>query len=121
MVKFLLQPIVENSIIHGALEDSQMDITLRVKQEGANLVITLQDNGKGVDIDSQEPLRDPGPKDRKLSGIGLENIRQRLWLEYGNSQSFAIESRLGEGTKVTISYPFQKKEVTGHVQGSDCG
>ncbi len=109
IMKFLLQPLVENSVIHGIQEDRTLQIDLHICLQDDMLHITLSDNGRGFDVAKQYDPETDRFKSSKMSGIGLENVRQRLRLEYGDRQKFTIESTAGEGTVVEIVFPAVKE------------
>ena len=108
IMKFLLQPIVENSIIHGMQKKETLDITLQTERKDDQIEIIISDNGSGFDIDEKIDKETNIIKSSKMSGIGLENVKQRLELEFRTEQSFTIHSEKGVGTTVTITYPFRK-------------
>ena len=110
IMKFLLQPIVENSIIHGMQKNEALDITIRTQRRDELVVITIADNGSGFDMEEKIDKETNIIKSSKMSGIGLENVKQRLELEFRTEQSFTIHSEKGVGTTVTITYPFRKKD-----------
>ena len=110
IMKFLLQPIVENSIIHGMQKNESLDITIRTLHRDNLVVITIADNGSGFDMEEKIDKETNIIKSSKMSGIGLENVKQRLELEFRTEQSFTIHSEKGVGTTVTITYPFRKKD-----------
>lgn len=106
MMKLLLQPIVENSVIHGMRENIPLDIRITARKEGEMLLVDILDNGKGFDASKAEGSAAGIPKSEKMSGIGLANVRDRLQLTYKEKQSFTIESRPNIGTVVHIAMPF---------------
>lgn len=102
--KLLLQPIVENAIIHG-VEPSAEPCTLTVEtsvepfgEGGACIGIRIADNGAGFD---------PG---RTRQGIGLTNVRERLKFAYKEAVMH-VSSAVGRGTLVRIQIPL--KDVNG--------
>lgn len=106
ILKFLLQPIVENSILHAFEEDKEHQIlTIRAKKEGEYLKIEIGDNGKGFDITKGET------RYKKLSGVGVKNVQERIHLMYGEKYSMDIKSVIGRGTIVTLLLPYKKSEV----------
>lgn len=108
IMKFLLQPIVENSIIHGMQKKETLDITIQTERKDDQIEIIISDNGSGFDMDEKIDKETNIIKSSKMSGIGLENVKQRLELEFRTEQSFTIHSEKGIGTTVTIRYPFKK-------------
>ncbi len=102
MIKFLLQPIVENAIIHGIDENStQNEIHISMKQVSNNIVTVISDNGKGFDV---EKALEAG-KNKQLSGFGMQNVQERIKLCFGSEYPFSIESKLNQGTKVIMEFP----------------
>ncbi len=105
MIKFLLQPIVENSIIHGIDEDGdQKEIYISMKRQDDTIIAVISDNGKGFDV---QKISD-AEKNKHLTGIGLQNVQERIRLCFGKEYPFIIESTINEGTKVTMEFPFMK-------------
>ncbi|MGX8833244.1 sensor histidine kinase [Amedibacillus sp. YH-ame6] len=103
ILKFLLQPIVENSILHAFEEDKEHQIlTIRVQKEGMYLKIEIGDNGKGFKKIEKETTN------KNLSGIGIENIQGRIQLMYGAQYSMNIRSVVHQGTIVTLLLPYVK-------------
>ena len=108
--KFILQPIVENSIYHGiqSMEGTGcIDIT--AYKEGGNLIIKVKDNGVGIKPEKLTAIMeylykgtDPGGKGR----VGIKNIHDRIVLSYGAEYGLKIDSIVEEGTEVTITVPW---------------
>lgn len=103
--KIILQPIVENSIYHGIQEldtDGKITITCaRVKDLGSEFIIEIKDNGVGFDYKKQIDLL-PQSKKTRLGGVGLKNVHQRIRLHCGDAYGIEVESKINEGTKVTL-------------------
>jgi signal transduction histidine kinase len=94
----ILQPMVENAMRHGIEPHSRMGmIELRGAIQGANLVITVADNGAGIP-----------PDGLKREGIGVANTRARLVELYGDGQKFELVNRAEGGLCVRIEIPFTK-------------
>lgn len=103
---FLLQPIVENAVIHG-LEPklSGGGICIRVLRRGDDLHLTITDNGVGMTEKTRNNLLTAQQSHKgHLSGIGVGNVRSRLQLLYP-SAIFAIHSRPQRGTQVKMVIP----------------
>ncbi|MBE5904132.1 MAG: HAMP domain-containing protein [Pseudobutyrivibrio sp.] len=107
--KLLLQPFVENSIIHG-FEDNQEDCCLTVTAEiKDNLIIVIEDNGKGMSADIVEKCNSKELlEDDDKHHIGMGNAITRLNMYYGEQGNVRIESTQGVGTKVIITVPINK-------------
>lgn len=104
--RFLLQPIVENAIIHGLNQPEKIGlISIRVYQDGY-LHVEITDNGVGFEVSQLKEKREP---DTRHTRIGLENVQQMLKLEYGDPYGMKIESALGKGTKVSYLLPIDKQ------------
>lgn len=103
--RLLLQPIVENSIIHSSLPDPQklkIKICFRLLPNG--LAITVTDNGLGMDPNRLQTLRKNmanDPVETQGRHIGLINISQRIQLAYKEG-SVNVWSKQGLGTVVSI-------------------
>ena len=104
VVKMLFQPLIENAILHG-LKLNDVDPTLHIRvysdKEGG-VCIDIADNGAGFDM---EDLFKPKDKKPGHHHLGISNVRQRLWLHYGESCSFEISSEKGVGTTASIRIP----------------
>lgn len=102
ILKFLIQPLVENAIIHGVSGlEKQGEILVRAREKEGYLEITVADNGVGFTEKSEHEDRTR----HKTHGIGLENIRQRIELFYGERYFLNISSRKGHYTKATMELP----------------
>lgn len=106
ILKIILQPIVENSIMHGILEkeDSTGEITIEPIFKGDRIEIIVKDDGVGMSKEQFKEMfkeRENGQK----SGYGVRNINERLALYYGPNYGLQFESKEGRGTKVAISIP----------------
>ena len=109
IVKFILQPIVENAILHGLDKtDGQGIITIIAMKHDEDIEIRVIDNGIGIQQEKLEQLReDLKNHNESSSGIGIANVEARLKLYYGLNYGFNIESFEGEGTQVTIRVPME--------------
>ena len=97
--KLILQPFLENSIIHGIDENKEnQKIIIKIMSEEENILISIKDNGKG--FNSKEKV-----KDNKLSGIGWNNVDERIKLTFGLGYGTTIYSEVNKGTIVKIVIP----------------
>ena len=104
VMRLLLQPIVENAVIHGIKENIPLTIRLKTWVGKETLYISIIDDGKGFDPEKAD--EDGVPKSSKMSGIGLHNVKDRLYLAYKDNQSFSINSVQGQGTEVQMTMPY---------------
>lgn len=101
--KLLLQPIVENSLSHGLVD--VIHITIRAECRADILIISVEDNGKGIDSQNLQLLRESLEKDSIYKEhIGLYNSHRVIKLLYGNRYGLEINSC--HGTLITIRLPF---------------
>ena len=111
--KFILQPLVENSLYHAYRQD--MSITLRV-HIGSRIVISVEDTGIGMDESTQQVLTDhlsgsggDAPEQASGMGIGLRYVVKTLHMFYGDDVQFRIQSSPGEYTIIEMSIPLEVK------------
>ncbi|MGN0405180.1 MAG: sensor histidine kinase [Bariatricus sp.] len=111
IVPLLLQPIVENAIVHGLDQVEQNGrIILHIRQKNELFYIDIFDNGCGMTLEEIDNMRRKiyqHPKESSKS-IGLYNINQRIKLCYGEQYGLQIQSRKGRGTLVTVILPAEK-------------
>lgn len=124
--KLILQPMVENAILHGVepmKEGGEVCITARLEQD--DLFVTIEDNGPGMDQEELKRCRaavycETGTTD----SIGMRNVHRRLRLHFGERYGMTIESGPRGGTAVVLRMPGnrrwreQEQDLNGH---SDCG
>ena len=111
--KIILQPIAENSIVHG-LDELAEDTTiyLKVYQKEKVAYIEMTDMGKGMDEAELQNVRDVvtfgGGGEHSTNGIGLHNIHERIQLMYGSEYGVEVYSKEQCYTKVVLKIPVQK-------------
>ncbi len=115
--RLILQPIVENAILHGLdemLQDAVIIITADVRDK--QLVLTVSDNGKGADqamldalLSSEEEIENP--KEHRAR-IGIQSVLKRIHILYGTDYGMTMESELGSGMTLRIYLPYDKKKNT---------
>lgn len=110
----ILQPVLENALVHGVRTDHAV-VDISARDEGDRLVICVKDNGEGMPSERVERILNGSAEEseqqgRKSTGIGMRNVRDRLRLIYGSAAELRIESRLGEGTAVTVLLPLACEE-----------
>jgi len=112
ILKLILQPVIENSIIHGLEKKKGLGtLTIKGQKIDGKLVFTITDDGVGI---SKENLKKIFQTDKSVSKypnirkIGLANVIQRIKLNYGDEYGLTIISEQGKGTEVKITLPFIK-------------
>lgn len=105
--KLLLQPLVENSVVHGTEPSEhpcliEVDASLLVEKGRRRAFIRIADNGVGFQLME----RSPGER------VGLRNVEERLTLAYRDHSSFTIQSTPGQGTLITITIDIDEEVLT---------
>ena len=114
VMKFLLQPLVENAVFHGIeplLRKGTLFIGARVQDD--KLLITIQDDGIGIPTEKLEEIRKCLKDINFISSyskqhIGIVNVAHRLLLNYGNEFGLTIDSKENEGTRILLTMPCDK-------------
>ncbi|MBP5198239.1 MAG: histidine kinase, partial [Lachnospiraceae bacterium] len=112
IIKFILQPLVENAIFHGIEPSGRHGkIRIDVYTENKDLFMKVTDNGVGIDPQRLEKINShtlsPSDPDKD---IGISNINSRIVLEYGKEYGLKVESVVNEFTTVTIHTPLVLKD-----------
>ena len=113
--KLTLQPILENSIIHGTeLKIGEGNLWIRFRRTEKRLVITISDDGVGMDEETLERLNEKLNRgvdaitqqpEEKQGGIALANVNNRIHLIFGDEYGMHVYSMADSGTDVEISIP----------------
>jgi two-component system, sensor histidine kinase YesM len=108
IIKLLLQPLIENAIIHGLeKKKSTGHVLLRAFVEGDTLVFQIKDDGVGMEHTSLA-----------MHGFGLKNVHERIQLYYGGKGELTIASAVDQGTVVTVRLQLRKERF--YAPGSHC-
>lgn len=108
MLNLLLQPLVENAITHGLdckTAPGPRVLAVTGVQREDELVFTVSDNGCGISDEILEHILTARTK-----GYGVQNVHHRIQLYYGEAYGLTFESKVGEGTRVTLKIPKVKRE-----------
>jgi two-component system, sensor histidine kinase YesM len=112
ILKLLLQPLIENSIMHGIQKKKDFAyVYVHGKIQGKSMVFVVEDTGIGIEPDQLRQLRsqlcemDADEVKAGKSGYGLRNVHKRLLLHYGNETGLVIESEAGVGTRISFTIP----------------
>jgi two-component system, sensor histidine kinase YesM len=123
IVKHLIQPVIENYIMHGYdVKKEKNTIEIQCYLDEDAIIITITDNGFGIKPDQLAQIKqdlssyDAGTK----FSIGLRNVNERIRLIYGAMYSVNIDSEEGKGTTVTLRVAARtQKELMENVQRID--
>ncbi len=121
VIKFCLQPLVENAVLHGMEHVENGEIWIYGEQCEDTVQITIQDNGVGMDSEMLDRIMeelDCVNRRRHVTGIGLSSIHELMKIRYGAAYGLRIESDAGVGTKVYIVFPYGKG--VNDAESSDC-
>ncbi|WP_027084584.1 cache domain-containing sensor histidine kinase [Cohnella panacarvi] len=122
MLKLLLQPLLENSMIHGVQKKAgKGKIAVCIHQEGGRLHFLVVDDGVGMTEERLAQVMDnldrhdlaPGPD----ASYGLRNVNERLRLHYGQDACLVIESKPNAGTRISFSIPGLEESYENHDRG----
>ena len=114
--KLIIQPIVENAIIHGIENSKNKNLLyISIKRENECIVIIVKDTGIGMTDEKvsellKEPLNAEGDEQKAHTNLGLYAVHKRIQLMYGDLYGLTVQSQAGEGTTVTLHIPFTKKQ-----------
>ncbi len=105
--RFMLQPFVENSILHG-LRGLPYAGLIEIRATCSDsLYFEIHDNGKG--FDPEQPPCEDVVRNRQ-DHIGIENVKERIRIHYGEQYGVRVESRVGGGTTVYLKLPIVRAE-----------
>lgn len=112
IIKFVLQPLLENYFIHGMRkENSDNYLKLTVKREQDEICIVLEDNGYGMEDDILKKKNYQLAKNEKdpNRSIGIANVNRRIRAVYGEPYGIMLEHTLPRGLRVILRYPLQEE------------
>lgn len=116
--KLSLQPIAENAIVHGFSDITHGGtLTIRIAQLDENIMLTIADNGKGMDLQTVKALNEKIHEERRVrieggnlpkSGVGLRNVHYRIQLLFGDEYGLTVHSAQRIGTSVSLFMPIRR-------------
>lgn len=111
VLRFMLQPLIENSITHGISDViHKLDITLSGYEHNGEVFINIEDNGKGMSEERLNEVNESlGSIGDRIPQIGLTNVNRRIKLNFGLEYGISIQSEYGIGSKVMIKIPGVQK------------
>lgn len=107
IIKFVLQPIIENYVVHGVrLSDSDNKLEIKIESQGKDIDIYIIDNGIGISAEKLEQIKDK-LADNSLNNdsIGIVNVNQRIKNTYGKEYGVTYIEGIENGTRVLIKIP----------------
>ena len=111
--KLTLQPVVENSILHGILEKESKSGTIVITgwMENEDIVLLISDDGVGISPEILSTiLSGKGKSQSGGTNIAVYNTHRRLQILYGNNYGLTYSSKPGEGTDVEIRFPAHREK-----------
>lgn len=107
ILKFILQPIIENAIYHGIKSKNEPGlVTVTGYKEDNAIIFRVEDTGMGMDEEAcskvEKRLHQGSISEGEEVGFGLANVNQRIRLMYNNDSGIFIKSILGQGTTVEV-------------------
>ena len=111
MIQFLVQPVVENAIVHGFERGKYRRgvVSVRAHCEDGALLIEVADNGVGFDL--KKWRESPQERSEAHGHIAIDHIEQLIALEYGEGYGMKIESTPGAGCRVSYRLPAKKAQA----------
>ena len=106
---FILQPLIENAIIHGLepkLEKGRL--LIQIQKEEDRLYFLVADDGVGMSVEEIETLYAQCEENDTSKSIGIKNVYRRLILCYGEESKLYIKSKKNKGTEIRFSIPLKK-------------
>lgn len=107
--KMILQPFVENAFFHAFPYERKGKITILVRKLDDNLQIQIIDDGVGIDQKRLKEISEGNTKTEHFTGIGVNNVDDRLKLLYGSQYGILIESEENKGTRITVCIPVKSE------------
>ena len=114
--KLILQPIVENAILHGLKECEEGSIFINIYEKDDVLLIEVSDDGIGIEEEVAKQINERS-MEKRIGHIGLRNVDAILSLHYGAQYGVSAERIAEGGTKVTLRLPGKNNS---DVKGIDC-
>lgn len=117
--KLLIQPLVENAVLHGAgnkLNPCTISISIQPTTDTQCLQILVEDDGPGITQEKLESIKQAmqsgGINSKKGNGMAISNVHKRLELYYQNRlrKGLSIVSEVNRGTKVSFVIPVNGEE-----------
>lgn len=117
--RFILQPLVENSLYHGLRDDGVIEVNISLEDDRYT-IIQVSDNGVGMtDEDIHRLMSGQSREQRQVGmGIGLYYVHRMIKAQFGEEAKLDIKSNLGQGTSMILRIPMQNKGGIMDVEGT---
>lgn len=106
--KLILQPFVENSLLHGLHGRTGGTVLITGWEDDEGIHFSIEDNGRGMELGSPAPGREHN---------GIRNVHERIQLYFGDGYGVQLCSRSGLGTSVTLRLPKLTEEPAQNIRG----
>lgn len=112
IVKFTLQPLIENYFVHGIrLEKDDNELKIYIYKHLDDIVVEIIDNGRGI---PKEKLDDINRRIRECDysskSIGMLNVHERIKIKYGEPYGLTVTSEENTGTNMILRFPLREVE-----------
>ncbi len=117
VIKLVLQPLVENAIIHGIRDIDDGRIQVAIHASDHRIIYNITDNGQGIDVSDMKGLLSRTEENHR--GFGIKNINDRIQLMYGKEYGIHFGNVEGRGARIIVIQPQEEGEL--RVEADDCG
>ncbi len=100
---FIVQPLVENAVRHARPSDRKLTIYISAEVDGDDVIVVVADDGVGMDEETCNSIMHP--ESSTGMGIAVKNVHDRMKGFFGPNADMKVESKLGEGTSITLRFP----------------
>lgn len=112
IVKFTLQPLIENYFVHGIrLERDDNELKIYIYKHLEDIVVEVIDNGRGIPKDKLDDInRRIRECDHSGKSIGMLNVHERIKIKYGEPYGLTVTSEENKGTNMILRFPLREVE-----------
>ncbi|PLT48085.1 histidine kinase [Paenibacillus sp. FSL W8-1187] len=106
--RFILQPLVENSLYHGLDDEGYIQVVVR---QNRGIEIAIHDNGSGMSEEKIQELLGSEPSEQQKTGmgIGMSYVKRTIETRYGDRAKLEVRSELGKGTSIFLTVPIEEE------------
>lgn len=106
--KLMMLSIIENAVKYGYGDQDSLQVSIKGFKENDDLIFVCEDNGSGISAELLKQIRDNlSSSVNKTNHHGIYNIHRRIKLMYHGDYGVSIDSKLGEGTTITLKLPYR--------------